>query len=432
MRWLVRSALFVAAVGWAGAALRCAAVDGIAAPVLAPHAAASGTAELGFTRHAAQSLDLAETVPLRWSGGDDALCHAVQSVRFTVGPAGGRFREISAWPTLQLEMKLGARPRNLGSAAPLSLVLYDENAFPLHVFELPLAAFDSLDRPAQGFLQRIAEHSRLWLAPDANDLPEVTYAFHLGDKIETHSTRDTSQKDYLRGVTMTLALDALLAEPERYRMPLWFEGKMAGRSVEVAVISGPRFGLVFGRGIRSSWRGYTTWVDDLALLVVDKETGRPLLERYRETEVRFLDYEEPQPGQFVPMRIILKHEKSSDMEFRFQVLDGRMWLFDAAPGDDGEKVAAIDDVLVDGRPPTHVVRCTTPARQRIELFDWNAIEQRTTRAARRHSSKRSPAARRRSTVSNTRPCTALSCSMSTPSTSMLEDRPSSNTPRRGR
>jgi hypothetical protein len=108
-------------------------------------AADAGAEDLrGFTRHAAQRLQLADEVPLRWRGADDALCRAIESIEFMLGSDGARFREIPTQTTLQANLALAALPGTIDSAAPVVLVLYDENDAPLDALPIPLAGVHSL------------------------------------------------------------------------------------------------------------------------------------------------------------------------------------------------------------------------------------------------------------------------------------------------
>ena len=54
--------------------------------------------------------------------------------------------------------------------------------------------------------------------------------------------------------------------------------------------------------------------------------------RCGDVEVHFLDYVEVQPGVSAPLRIVIFSEDRRD-DFRFQIIDGRVWLFDRSYSD---------------------------------------------------------------------------------------------------
>ena len=215
-------------------------------------------------------------------------------------------------------------------------------------------------------------------------MPEVRYTFHSSkEKQADYSIHRTGNVHFERGVTMTTALDSFVAAPDRYRMPVHFRAKWHGRPVEVAVITGPRFGWVFGNGIEGSWTGgYTVSTSKMAIVVVDRKTRTPLLERYGSrhgnTEVHFLDYVEPRPGQFVPLRIVFTRAKNKSwgLDFRFQVVDGRLWLLDRSNLPRPECAVWIDGVTIDGQPPANTVRTTEPADSPVEPMDWSHVTDR--------------------------------------------------------
>lgn len=333
---------------------------------------AGETAELKFESN---RFHLGRREDLTWSNAGPA--GSLTSVEFLPRSKGQRFREISASPRLHALFQFKRPFPNVKSVDPLLFVLYDEAGQPVHAHAIPLAAVDALQRPAATFLHRIREHSRLWLDPDLDQLKNVSYTFHANQSRQTDYAVGKSENVHVpRGVTMTTALDSFVKSPEKYFMPIHFTAKWNGRPVEVAVITGPEFGWVFGNGIENSWTGgYTVGKAAMATVIIDQATGQPLFERFGTNEVHFRDYVEAQNGQFVPRRIVYRH-KSSDLDFRFQVADGNVWLLDRTVTKNREVAVWADNIKLDGEPAKALTRTTEPADTASEAFDWAMVTDR--------------------------------------------------------
>lgn len=343
--------------------------------------------EQQLTSHPAAPLELGATVPLRWMGPRDSLCEVIESLKFTIHRAKTTESTWASRPTLSLDLNLSRPLPRMQTTGPMSIVLYDDNGRPVESYSAPIAAVESLQRSAAPFLERIRAHSRLWIDPDLKALPNVTYRFHFGAKNQItnkseseHSLQDAENPHAARGITMRTGLDEMLKSPERYRLPLLFEADFNGRKVDVAVVTGPAYGWVFGNGIEHSWRGYTSGGNWLTVLVVDRETGCPLLERYQHGEVHFLDYSEPQPGQYVPRRIVNRNNSSSKFDFRFQVLNGRVWLFHQSVTEKGETSVFVDDIRIAGQSPQTVDQLDEVSTVDLKDFDWASVTNRNVAA----------------------------------------------------
>ncbi len=295
---------------------------------------------------------------------------------FTLHTKGTPFREMGVHPTLWTNLGMSANAAE-GVDDEFALVLYDENRVPLSTTTIPLAALELADRPAAKLLADIEEKNSLWLKPSFEDLPEVSYEFKSGDKATECSLEDSRYPDCRRGVTMRLGLDAFLKEPGKYRAPILFDAKLGEEDVAVAVLTGPRFGRAYGNGVKGSWRGYTSSVATQCLLVVEKDTGRPLVSRCGEIELHFSDYVKTSAGQSAPLRISVFSSGKWKYDFRFQVIDEELWLFDRSYGLDGIVVTSVDNLRMDGNEPTKVTTGgeVTPLSE-LEPFDWASITER--------------------------------------------------------
>ena len=300
----------------------------------------------------------------------------VRSLLFTLNVPGTRYRQMAASPSLWADIELVRSPESQLDEK-LLLALYDAEGRPLKTSPIPLAAPALAGRSSSDLLDHVRAHNAIWLAPDPARLPDVTYTFHSGSKVTECSLRDIKKPHFRRGVTMTLPLESYLENPADYGAPVLFEGRFNGRDVTVAVIAGPRFGWVFGNGIGGSWHGYVVGVNTQSLLMVDKDTGQPLASRFGQMEVRYLNYVEIAPGQYVPLRILVFRKDSVSFDFRFQVLENRVWLLDHAISKKGERVVWVDEVAINGTGPSDRNLATDEMLQtKVEPFDWASISDR--------------------------------------------------------
>jgi hypothetical protein len=319
-------------------------------------------------------FELGESVQLAPEGREGRTM-AVEDLLFTLALKGPRFREMGSHPSLWADIGLVGDPE-ASPADQLVLVLYDGGGLPLSTAQVPLAAIALADRPVADLLEEIHRKNAIWLAPNLEHLPDASYTFYSRSSSEQCSIHDPKNPHCRRGVTMTLPLDAFLASPDSYHGPVIFEGKLDGREVTTAIICGPQFGWVFGNGISHSWQGYIVSVDTQCLLVTDKETGCPLVSRFGPAEVRFLDYVEVEPGQYAPLRIVVDRGTWS-FDFRFQIVDGELWLLDHAVDRKGEKVIWVDGISTGGAEPAQIQKASDGALEvEIERFDWTSITDR--------------------------------------------------------
>ncbi len=271
----------------------------------------------------------------------------------------------------------------------LYLTLLDESGQPVSTFQVPLAGA-ALSRQASQVLDDIRSHNQIWLSPELEKLPEVSYALKKYPS-RRYSTHD-GNADCKRGVTLTLGLDTFIRSSDEYRAPLLFEGVLGQREVIVMAISGPEFRLIWGDGITgsgykystgegkhsftSSWYAFRTGIGKHGLLVVDKETMRPLVAKYGRAEIRFLDYVEVRPGQHAPLRIAIL-DGQSRYDFCFQIVDGKVWLFDRSLLANGLPRGRVEGVLIDGEKPSELRRCVkVTLMEQLGPFDWSGISDR--------------------------------------------------------
>ena len=261
------------------------------------------------------------------------------------------------------------------------LVLYDENRLPLFASTIPEAAVTANRRPAGDTLGPLLKKHQLWLRTQDTPQPNVTFQFGGQDEQSPRQLPHKSLK-VSRGITLSLALDSIRHAPERWKMPIVFSANWNGRPVRVLGLNGPHFSQEVGSGLEketgtySYVGGYSITSNKDLVLVVDAETGFPLVERSETMEFQFLDYTEVSPGQFAPLRIICK-TRAFDMDLRFQVLDGKLWLFDREAQLKNKSKVSISEILIDGIKPSKVIRSRIPDSQ-VDLpwFPWNELKSR--------------------------------------------------------
>lgn len=284
-------------------------------------------------------------------------------------------------PTAELSFP-SLNHNSLDSDTNLMLVLYDEDKLPLYSATVPESAVTASKRPASQELESIMDRQQLWLRTKETPLPRATYQFCY--KNEQGPRELPSDNPMIgRGFALTLALDSLRSSPEQWNMPIQFSANWNGRPVKVLGLNGPHFVHRFGSGLptqsgSASYQGgyFKTTSRDL-VLVVDAETGFPLVERSADMEIQFLDYVEAAPGQFVPLRIVCKIADSG-LDLRFQVVDGKLWLFDREANQDNQSDVYVSDILIDGQPPQQVVQSQAPdSSGKLPWFPWNELKART-------------------------------------------------------
>jgi hypothetical protein len=118
----------------------------------------------------------------------------------------------------------------------------------------------------------------------------------------------------------------------------------------------------------------------MGLVLFEKNTWRPLVVRVGHLEIQYRDYVEIEPGVSSPLRIVVINENDGGMrfDFRFKVLDGKLWLFDRAYRD-GKVVTSTEEVTwSDGKAATSTARSTeegTPL-EKLNAFDFRRITDR--------------------------------------------------------
>ncbi|QDT21383.1 M56 family metallopeptidase [Gimesia chilikensis] len=283
-------------------------------------------------------------------------------------------------PTVELSFP-SLNHNTLDSDTNLMLVLYDEDKLPLYSATVPESAVIASNRPADQVLKPILDQQKLWLHSQETPLPKATYQFCY--KNEQGPRELPSDNPMIgRGIALTLALDSLRSHPERWKIPIQFSANWNGRPVKVLGLNGPQFEHRFGSGLayqsgRASYQGgyFKTTGRDL-VLVVDAETGFPLVERSAGMEIQFRDYVEAAPGQFVPLRILCKIADSG-LDLRFQVLDGKLWLFDREANQDNQSDVFVSDILIDGQVPQQVVQSQAPdSTRKLPWFPWDELTAR--------------------------------------------------------
>ena len=297
----------------------------------------------------------------------------VRSVHFTLRPK-SRFYEMGGIADLVAEIGLPQPPLGADSDEFLLLTLLDESGYPLRAVRAPLAALSVSARSFDDLSQAVRRHNTLWLAPNADDCPSLTYDF-VGEKRHPVALTKTSSSYLRRGVTLWLGWDSFLANPQQYRAPIQFDAKLDGKPVIVAAVSGLPFGLRWGSGldgVTGYYGGYSVTTASHGLLVIDKETSCPLVSRYGENEIHFLDYVEVKPGMHAPLRIVVFNGQTP-YDFHFQVVDGRAWLFDRSCSQG--QVYARTEVKSPARVTATLPKDAPPV-EKLKPLDWSCLVQR--------------------------------------------------------
>jgi hypothetical protein len=303
----------------------------------------------------------------------DAEKSPVRSLRFTLRPK-SRFYEMGGNPDLIAEIGLSQTPSATDADDFFLITLLDKSGYPLRAVRAPVAALSLADRSFDALAQAVRQHNALWLAPKADDYPNLHYDF-IGDTRHPVAVTKTSSSYLRRGVTLWLGWDSFLAEPQQYKIPVEFDAMLDGKPVIVAAVGGPPLGLRWGsglEGVTGYHGGYTVTTAPHGLVVIDKKTSRPLVSRYGENEIHFLDYFEVKPGMHAPLRIVV-FTADTRYDFHFQVVDGRAWLFDRFYSQ-GRAYARTEV-----KPPAKVtarLRADAPPVEKLVPLDWRRIVER--------------------------------------------------------
>lgn len=296
----------------------------------------------------------------------------VQSLLFTFPDEEG----ASRWPRLAAEMLLAEPVPRAESGAELLLTLLDKSGRPTQVHRAPMAALLNAERGLAELAQSVREHNALWLSP-GEGIPKLSYTFHTGSKSKEISVDESTKDDDLFcGVRLALCWRAVVARPERHHAPVQFTGTLGGREVIVAAVA-ESTRLSWGHGLpRVGYGGYRSMSPERRLLVVEKDSCRPLVSCYGDVEIHFLNYVEVEPGVSAPLRIVVVCEDYRD-DFRFQILDGRVWLFDRSYRDD-EPRASVENVLLGGAAARVTANAPedVPPVDQLERLDWGRIDER--------------------------------------------------------
>jgi len=209
---------------------------------------------------------------------------------------------------------------------------------------------------AKDLWTNVRAFNAIWLKPDGDAFPGLSYTFVLRGERTPLSFERMPSLHYRRGVSLTLGLDVFLSQLSKCTTRLRHEGKLEGRDVVVADVTGPAFKLVWGNGLRGRWYGYVSAAAQSAEIVFDRETWRPLVSRYGETQIHFLDYVDVADVWQAPLRIVVLYKKDRAWDFRFQVIDDLVWVFDRSLDAAGKVIAQLEDVKLQGMTSQDVRR----------------------------------------------------------------------------
>ncbi len=259
------------------------------------------------------------------------------------------------------------------------LALYDESRRVLSTFEAPLAAPPDANRPASKIVDPIRDHNAAWLTPEANQMPKLSYAVRGEKRRDQVKLDESSNAHARRGIILNLGLDRLLNSPERFRVPVLFEGIFNEKEVIVAIVTGRYCGMSWEEGISAAARGRQSSWGNVGQLVLEKDTFRPLIAIYGNTEIHFLNYVEVRPGvrqkerRQAPLRMIIWQDEHC-WDFRFQIVEEAVWLLDRLLDDAGRVIVEVEDLVVASGQEAAVRRAEEVALlEEIRPLDWSSI-----------------------------------------------------------
>ena len=222
-------------------------------------------------------------------------------------------------------------------------------------------------------LENVRAHNRMWLAPDPGVFAGLSFERIRAGKSKRIRLDTAPEFPYHCGASFACGLEQAVADPGACEEKVRFEGRLGDRDVVLLELTGS-FRLYYAGGNTSANR---------LSVVVERETGLPLVILSPNTQVFLLDYTEVEPGQHVPLRVAWIYENRRRgwrrwKDIRFQLVNGRVWLLEKATGEDGKLRQAIGDVRVNGRPTTSVHRCESPVPRvaDIEWFDMSRVTDR--------------------------------------------------------
>lgn len=293
----------------------------------------------------------------------------------TFMPADSSRNLAGQWPTSTLSAEIRTRSMTPSRDQSFLLSLYDAQKQPMYCVTIPSTAVAVANRPADELVAILNNH-QFWLRAKRDDEARIQYTFRFSDRTEEADT-DSGYGQIRRGVTLTTALDALAFDSKQWKVPVCFEGQHDGRPVKVFGLTSGGFSQIFGSGLKGTYvGGYTSTRRNSVLVVVDAETGYPLVERSSSFEFQFHDYIKTDSGQAVPLRVLCK-TKTMNMDLRFQLLNGRYWLFDRRIAPEGVAGMHTEAITIDGEPPTSVVRSEAEVGNgNTPWFDWTKLNQR--------------------------------------------------------
>lgn len=284
-------------------------------------------------------------------------------------------RDDRGWPksVLCAELRYPHRDPARANRPNLMIALYDDKKLPLYVTTIPESAISMSHRTAADILGLLLEKHRLWLRGATDALPVTSYTFRVADR-ETKVQLPSTRRADARGMAISFGLDAVRAAPEAFALPVAFTADWNGKVVNVLGLTGPDFKQEFGSGIDGTFvGGYSSSQTTSMLVIVDAQTGFPLVERTESMEFQFLDYAEAAPGQFVPLRVLCK-TASLEMDVRFQVIDGKLWLADHKVQPEGGTAADVSVVRIEGQPPISQLKSEAPEGDgSVDWFQWNEL-----------------------------------------------------------
>jgi hypothetical protein len=259
----------------------------------------------------------------------------------------------------------------------LLVTFLDAQGQPIQGHYGSLAVLPLDEQSPKEMVENLCKHNAPWLAPG----PENKFSYH--NRKKRFTVDEQSTLNVRRAFALSTAFEALLRSPTEYRVPVRFEGKLDGKPVVFAAFCGNSLEHVLG-GEAAAGYGYMSFWDSTGFVLFEKGTWRPLVVRTGFWEMQYSDYVEIEPGVAAPLRIVLisENDRNYRFDFRFKMLDKKLWLLDRVYRD-GKVVGSIKDVLwADGKAAATTAESTEKGAAELKPFDFSRVVERRAPASR--------------------------------------------------
>lgn len=200
------------------------------------------------------------------------------------------------------------------------------------------------ERRVRDALKEYGKVNEYWLSRYPKDLPEFGYTFHMqghDDEVLSYEEIKAATNWFAefkrKGISYIGLSRLLVLDIDALRCRRVVEDKEAG-TLEFDFVLKHAWMNAVGNGVSGTWLGWFNGGIDKGTAVLDTKTMTLREVRTMNYDERYSDYVPVKPGRYVPRRIVIdKHNgdrsKSGQgdnmlFDFRFQVYEPCLWLFD--------------------------------------------------------------------------------------------------------